>query len=86
MFMFIWHLSFAKSLSLLLFFVIFWVRDSLQWVLMSFSVCSARFLVRSGGFQLWFLRKISTPTFVRNKAIEQVIKFFACENLIVKVC
>ena len=49
--------------------------QGLQWV---FMVCSARLLVRSGGFLLWFLRKRSTPTFVRNLAIERVIKFFVC--------
>ena len=48
---------------------------------MDFSVCSARFLVRSGGFLLWFLRKRNTPTFVRNTVIERVIKlsFFVCK-------
>ena len=29
--------------------------QGLQWVLMGVSVCSARFLVVSGGFLLWFL-------------------------------
>ena len=61
------HLSFAKSLQLSLF---------LQRVLMGFSVCSARFLVGSGGLLLWFLWKRNTPTFMRNTAIEQVIKLF----------
>ena len=52
--------------------------QGLQWVLMGFSVCSARFLVGSGGFLLWFLRKRNTPTFMRNTAIERVIKLFLC--------
>ena len=53
---------------------------------MGFSVCSARFLVPSGRFLLWFLRKRSTSTFVKNTAIVQVIKsFFVCSNLIGKV-
>ena len=62
----------------LYFWSFFCVRDrhrGLQWVLMVFS---ARFLVPSGGFLLWILRKRSTPTFVRNTAIERVIKFFLC--------
>ena len=52
--------------------------QGLQWVLMGFAVCSARFLVRSGGFLFWFLRKRNTPTFVRNTVIEWVIKLFFC--------
>ena len=53
---------------------------------MGFSVCSARFLVGFGGFLLWFLRKRNTSTFMRNIAIERVIKFFCvCTNLIVNV-
>ena len=60
--------------------------QGLQWCLKGLLVCSARFLVRSGGFLLWFLRKRSTPTFVRNTGIERVIKVsFVCANLIVKV-
>ena len=55
--------------------------QGLKWVLMCFSVCSARFQVRSGGFLLWFLRKRNTPTFIRNTAIEQVIKFFCVYKL-----
>ena len=43
---------------------------------MGFSVCSARFLMRFGGFLIWFLRKRSPPTFVRNTAIERIRKFF----------
>ena len=59
--------------------------QSLHWFLIGFSVCSARFLAGSGGFLLWFLRKRNTPTFLRNTAIERVIKLFiVCENLIVK--
>ena len=50
--------------------------QGLQWVLLGFSVCSARFLVRSGGFLLWFLWERSRPTFARNTVIERVIKFF----------
>ena len=52
--------------------------QGLQFVLMGLSVCSARFLVGSGGFLLWFLRKRNTPLFMRAIAIEQVIKFFVC--------
>ena len=43
---------------------------------MGFSVCSARFLVRSGGFLLWFLWKRNTAIrFLRNTAIVRGIKF-----------
>ena len=73
------HLSFAKSLSLSLFLIVFCVRrflQGLQCVLMGFSVCSARFLVGSGGFLLWFLRTRNTPTFMRNTSIERVVKLF----------
>ena len=49
--------------------------QGLQWVLMGFSVYSAKFLVASGGFLLCFLRKRNTPTFMRNIAIEPIIKF-----------
>ena len=41
--------------------------QGLKWILMSFSTCSVRFLVRPGGILLWFLRKINTPTFVRTQ-------------------
>ena len=50
--------------------------QGLQWVLMGFSVCSARFLMRFGRFPLWFLRKRSPTAFVRNTAIERIRKFF----------
>ena len=49
-----------------------------QWVLIGFSVCPGRFLVGSDGFLLWFLRKRNTPTFMRNTAIERVIKLSLC--------
>ena len=43
-------------------------------------------LAGSGGFLSWFLRKRNTNTFMRNTAIERVIKLFCvCANLIVKV-
>ena len=50
--------------------------QGLQWVLMGFSVCSVRFLVGSGGFLLWFIRKRNTLTCMRNIATEWVTKFF----------
>ena len=48
---------------------------------MGFSVCSARFLAPSGGFLLWFLRKRSTYTFVKNTAIVPVINSFCMFKL-----
>ena len=52
---------------------------------MGFSVCSARFLVGSGEFLLWLLRKRNKPIFMAYIAIERVIKLFLCVNLIIKV-
>ena len=53
---------------------------------MSFSVCSTRFLMRSGGFLLWLLRKRSKPTFMRNTEIERIkFSLCVCANLIVNV-
>ena len=48
--------------------------QDLLWV----SVCSAKFLVGSGGFLLWFFQKRNTPTFIRNIATEQVLMIFLC--------
>ena len=44
--------------------------QGLQWVLMGFSVCSARLLAGFGGPLLRFLHKRNRPTFMRNTAIE----------------
>ena len=52
---------------------------------MDFSVCTARFLVGSGGFLTWFLWKRNTPTFMwehSNRASNKVS--FVCANLMVK--
>ena len=48
--------------------------QDLLWV----SVCSAKFLVGSGGFLLWFFQKRNTSTFIRNIATEQVLMIFLC--------
>ena len=62
------------------------ILKGFQWILMSFSVCSVRFLVGSGKFLLWFFRKRNGPTYMRNTAIERV--FFCvcvCANMIITV-
>ena len=51
-----------------------WILQGLQWVLIGFSVCSARFLVSSGSFLLWFFAKRNTPTFMKSIAIKRVLK------------
>ena len=76
------HLSFAFIIVFIFdrFFFVCQRRflQCLQWVLMGFSVCSTRFLVGSDGFLLWLSRKRNTSTFMKNTAIEQVIKLFLC--------
>ena len=49
--------QFCKISFIVFIFDPFFLQD-MQWVLMSYSVFSARFLVGFGGFLLWFLRKV----------------------------
>ena len=62
------------------------ILKGFQWILMSFWVCSVRFLVGSGKFLLWFFRKRNGPTFMRDTAIERVfLCVCVCANMIITV-
>ena len=60
--------------------------QSLQWVLIGFSVCSVRFLMRSGGFLLGFLTEKKKTYIWEEHSVRANNKvFWGCANSIVKV-
>ena len=86
MFMFIWHLSFAKSLSLFIFLIVFLCQGQTQRFAMSFNGLFCQVLVAFRWVPIMnFTEKKYTYICEEHSDRASNKVFFVCPNLVVKV-